>query len=173
MVLGWRCRAAGLALLGLCGCQSPRPLELLEVSQVETHWAVDSSSGDTRFIAPVVRFRVSNKSPEPQGSIQAKAAFRRGDENHPWGSDFRQLSTYREPLPPAREVFVMLKSDARYFSTGDPGGMFQHEQFRDAKAEVYIRVGSSPWIKFADAPVERRIGAQSVQSYAEPPRESR
>jgi hypothetical protein len=173
MFLRWRWRTAGLALLALCACHSPRPLELLEVHEVETHWAVDSSAGDNRFIAPVVRFRVANKSGQPQGSIQAKAAFRRGDENLTWGSDFRQLSTYREPLPPDRDVFVMLKSDARYFSTGDPGSMFQHEQFRDAKAEVYLRVGSSPWIKFAEAPVMRRIGARSVEAYAQPAGESR
>jgi hypothetical protein len=68
---------------------------------------------------------------------------------------------------------VMLKSDARYFSKGDPGSMFQHQDFRDAKAEVYLRVGSSAWIKFADAPVQRRIGARSVESFAQPAGESR
>jgi hypothetical protein len=164
MIPKWGQWPVVLALAVLCGCETPRPLELLELSDVETHWAVDSSAGTTRYIAPVVRFRTKNKSAEPQGSIQATATFRRqGEEDATWGSDFRQVATRKEPLDPGRDVFVMLKSDARYFSTGEPETMFQHTQFRDAKVEVYIRVGSSGWVKFAEAPVERRIGTRSVQ----------
>jgi hypothetical protein len=165
----WRRWPVGVALLALTSCDSPRPLELLELSEVETHWAVDSSTGDTRYIAPVVRFKTRNKSPESQGSIQATATFRRqGEENVTWGSDFRQVATRKEPLGAGRDVFVMLKSDARYFSTGDPETMFQHTQFRDAKVEVFMRVGSSGWVKFAEAPVERRIGSRSVQATPAP-----
>ena len=159
MIPKWRRWPVVLALAVLCGCETPRPLELLELSDVETHWAVDSSAGTTRYIAPVVRFRTTTRAPRRRAPSRPPPTFRRqGEEDATWGSDFRQVATRMVPLDPGRDVFVMLKSDARYFSTGEPETMFQHTQFRDAKVEVYLRVGSSGWVKFAEAPVERRIG---------------
>jgi hypothetical protein len=168
MMRGWWQYLVGpAALLALAGCHTPKPAEILDVSLTDAHWAVDTNVGETHYLAPVVRFRVHNKSGEPQGSIQATATFRRvGEENITWGSDFRQVAARKEPLAPSQDVPVMLKSDARYYSTGDPSLMFGHGQWKDAKVEVYLRVGSSGWVKFLDAPVERRIGTRSVQ---EPP----
>ena len=165
MIRGLRQYLVGpAALLALSACSTPKPLEILEVSITDTHWAVDSSIGETHYLAPVVRFRVRNKSGEPQGSIQATATFRRvGEENLTWGSDFRQVAARKEPLAPGQDIPVMLKSDARYYSTGDASLMFGHGQFKDAKVEVYLRVGSSGWVKFLDAPVERRIGTRTLQ----------
>jgi hypothetical protein len=44
--------------------------------------------------------------------------------------------------------------------------MFTHAQFRDATVDVFLRIGSSPWTKFATADIERRIGTRSVQAAA-------
>jgi hypothetical protein len=56
------------------------------------------------------------------------------------------------------------ESEGRYFSTGPPESMFQHEQFRDASVDVFLRIGASPWTKFFTSDVERRIGTRSVQA---------
>ena len=161
-------RAAGLAAIAaavvVAGCRAPDPNAIVKVSDVETHWAVDSAAGGTQYIAPVVRFKVSNISGELQGSVQVTATFRRkGEETVTWGSDFLQVSTRREPLVPLQVAPVVLKSDARYYSTGPPETMFTHEDFRDATVEVFVRVGSSPWTKVGAADVERRIGARAAQ----------
>jgi hypothetical protein len=42
--------------------------------------------------------------------------------------------------------------------------MFQHEKFRDATVDVFLRIGSSPWTKFLTVDVERRIGTRSVRA---------
>lgn len=132
---------------------------------LETYWAVDPARGETQYLAPVVRFRLHNKGGKPQQSIQATATFRRkGEESLTWGSDWKQVTPSSKPLLPGREVFVELKSDARYYSTGDPASMFQHELFKDASAEVFVRIGSSGWIKMAAGGVERRIGSKDVQT---------
>lgn len=149
--------------LGLLGCASRDPRQELEISEVETHWAIDHSVGETHYLAPVVRFRVRNKGTRPHGSIQATATFRRaGEEAVTWGSDWKQVSQSARPLAPGQAVPVLLKSDARYYSTGVPEAMFEHERFKDAKVEVFLRLGSSSWTKFAASDVERRIGARSV-----------
>ena len=162
-----RSRAAA-ALLVLAGCRAPDPNAVVKATEFETHWAVDSGdAGGTQYIAPVVRFKLANISGESQGSVQITATFRRkGEENLTWGSDFRQIATRAEPLVPLQVLPVVLKSDARYYSTGEPDGMFKHADFRDATVEVFVRVGSSPWTRVGALEVERRIGARGVQEMA-------
>jgi hypothetical protein len=164
-----RSRAAA-ALLVLAGCRAPDPNAVVKATDLETHWAVDSGdAGGTQYIAPVVRFKLANISGESQGSVQVTATFRRkGEENLTWGSDFRQVASRAEPLVPLQVLPVVLKSDARYYSTGAPEGMFSHADFKDATAEVFVRVGSSPWTKVGALDVERRIGARGVQPSAPP-----
>ncbi len=161
--------AAALAALA-AACRTPEPKALLEVSEVETYWAVDASSGAEQYIAPVVRFKVHDKSGQAQHSVQATAVFRhKGEDNVSWGSDFRQVASRRGPLEPGRPVLVVLKSDARYHSTGTPESMFSHSLFRDASVELFLRVGSSGWVSFGKADVERRIGAHEVEGIAGAP----
>ena len=160
-----RIAPAAALLVVLAGCKAPDPHAIVKVSDLETHWAVDSGdAGGTQYIAPVVRFKVSNISGEQQGSVQATATFRRkGEENLTWGSDFRQVATRAEPLVPLQVLPVVLKSDARYYSSGEPETMFSHKDFRDTTVEVFVRVGSSAWTKVGALDVERHIGARGVQ----------
>src|SRR5688572_29417017 len=119
-MMGMRYAAAAALLVVLAGCKAPDPNAIVKVSDLETHWAVDTGdAGGTQFIAPVVRFKVANISGEQQASVQVTATFRRkGGENLTWGSDFRQVATRAEPLVPLQVLPVVLKSDARYYSTG-------------------------------------------------------
>jgi hypothetical protein len=162
---GMRHAAPAALLVVLAGCAAPDPNAIVKVSDLETHWAVDSGdAGGTQYIAPVVRFKVTNISGERQGSVQVTATFRRkGEENLTWGSDFRQVATRAEPLVPLQVLPTVLKSDARYYSTGAPETMFAHPDFRDTTVEVFVRVGSSKWTKVGALDVERRIGARGVQ----------
>jgi hypothetical protein len=164
-------RPAGTAVIALAaalgGCRSPDPQVVLEVSNVETYWAIDSAQGDTQYIAPIVRLQVRNRGAEPLRSVQATATFRRkGEEAVTWGADWQQVGSSGQPLAPGQTTLVVLKSDARYFSNGPVEGMFNHEKFRDAFVEVFLRVGSSPWTKFAAVDIERRVGTRSVQPAA-------
>ena len=158
--------AASLAVLA-AACRAPDPKALLEVSDVETYWAVDPSSGAEQYIAPVVRFKVHDRGAQALRSVQATAVFRRkGEENISWGSDFRQVASRREPIVPGKPTLVVLKSDARYHSTGTPESMFSHSLFRDASVEFFMRVGASGWVSFGKAEVPRRIGARAVEGLA-------
>jgi hypothetical protein len=151
--------------LCLVACRAPNPKQELEVRELETYWAVDPAKGDTQYLAPVVRLRLHDKGAQPLKAIQATATFRRkGEETLTWGSDWKQVTPSSKPLVPGQEVSVELKSDARYYSTGPPESMFRHELFKDATVEVFVRVGSSGWVKMAAVDVERRIGSKSVQT---------
>ena len=158
-----------ILLLVLClvpvACETPDPKAELEVRDLETYWVIDKPMGDTQYIAPAVRFTVRNKGGKPRSGIQATATFRRkGEENQAWGSDWRQVSTSNKPLPAGHETVVVLKSDGHYYSTGKPESMFDHQLFRDATVEVFLRVGASNWTKFGAAGVERHIGSRAAQA---------
>jgi hypothetical protein len=150
-------------------CRPPDPLAVLEVSDIETYWAVDPPSGDIRYIAPAARFHVKNKGPEPLRSVQATATFRRKGEAQTWGADWQQVSSSTRPLAPGQTVLVLLKSDARYSSPAEPEAMFGHQLFKDARVEYFLRVGSSPWTRFGEADVARQIGSRTVQEAAPVP----
>ena len=153
------------AALASAACHKPDPNAILEVSDVEAYWAVDPSVGQTQYIAPVVRFHLRNKSPESQAAIQVTATFRRrGEEDRAWGTDGRAISSSKRPLAAGETTLVVLKSDARYYSTGVPESMFQHTLFRDARVEFFARVGPSDWTRLGEAAVERRIGSRQAQA---------
>ena len=153
-------------LAPMLSCHSPDPQAVLEVTDIEAYWAVDPPSGDTRYIAPAARLHVKNKGAEPLRSVQATATFRRKGEAQTWGSDWQQVSTSARPLVPGQTALVLLKSDARYSSPVEPESMFTHQQFKDARVEIFLRVGSSAWTKFADTDVARHIGSRTVQEPA-------
>ena len=162
---GW---LAVLAVAPVLSCHSPDPQAVLEVSDVEAYWAVDPPSAETRYIAPAARLHVKNKGPEALRSVQATATFRRKGEAQTWGSDWQQVSTTAKPLGPGQTALVVLKSDARYSSPVEPEAMFTHQLFKDARVEIFLRVGSSAWTKFADADVDRRIGSREIGQSAGP-----
>lgn len=156
---------AALAV-ALGACRTPDPKAELEVTDLETYWVVDSAVGQTNYIAPAARFQLKNKGAERQGSIQATASFKRKGESESWGSDWQQVVPAGKPLQPGAAILVVLRSDGRYFAPGTPESMFLNGAFKDATVEVFLRLGSSSWVKFGAADVERRIGARAVATEA-------
>ena len=65
---------------------------------------------------------------------------------------------------PAAVVPVLLKpeGEGRYTSTGPPETMFQHPQWKDVSAELFLRVDSSTWTTFGTHPIARHIGSKGV-----------
>ena len=155
---------AVLLTLPTLACVSPDPKAVLEITEVETYWAVDTAAGDRVYIAPVVRFTVRNKGAEELRTVQASANFRRkGEEDREWGGAWQDVTPTGKPLPPGGSRLVVLKSDGRYYSSGDPHAFFEHKLFKDARARVWLRVGNSRWSLFGEPDVDRRIGSRAVE----------
>jgi hypothetical protein len=155
------------ASLPALACKAPEPKAELDLSGLETYWVIDSAVGTTQYIAPAIRFHLKNKGARAWGGIQATATFRRkGEEGQPWGGDWQAVTPSGKSLAPGQDAVVVLKSDSRYYSAGLPETMFQHNLFKDAKVEVFLRIGASPWTKFVDADVDRRIGSKTLLGQA-------
>ncbi len=158
-----------MALAALAGCRAHDPKQELEVANVETYWIVGSPKGATQYISPAVRFRLRNRTPEPIHAIQATANFKRVGEQENWGSAWEQVTQADKPLLPGKDALVVLRSDGRYTSTTeDPHSMFEHELFKDARTEVFVRIGSSNWVRMAESDVERQIGAREARELGAP-----
>jgi len=160
--------ALGVALLlATSACTRLDAAKELSLSDLETYWVIDASSGQMNYIAPAVRFKVHNKGSVLHRSIEASATFRRvGEETVAWGSGWCRVTPRGKALKPGEDALVVITSDGRYNSQGTPEQMFKHQLFKDARVEVYLRVGSSTWAKMADVTVDRRIGAHSVEAFA-------
>lgn len=123
----------------LASCRAPDPKAVLELSEGETYWAIDSAQGETQYIAPVVRFHVRNKGSRDERTVEAQATFRLKGEGQIWSSAWQKVTAPgSHVLPAGAQALVVLKpeSEGRYFSTGPPESMFQHEKFRDRKSVV-------------------------------------
>ena len=164
-------RSSVLAVLALgallAACRSPDPRSVVEVPDTETYWAIDSAQGERQFIAPVVRFKAANKGDKPLRTLEAQATFRLKGDDMIWSSAWTKITGPNgAPLAPGASSLVVLKpeGEGRYFANGPPESMFKVSQFRDANVDVFLRIGSSPWTRFFNADIERRIGSRSVQA---------
>jgi hypothetical protein len=174
-VRGLAARAGLLAVLAVlaaaAACRTPDPQAEVALADLETYWAVDRPSGSTQYIAPVVRFHLSNKSTRPIRSIQASGTFRLKGETQSWSGAFQQVAPVGgKPLEPGQSVLVVLKpeGEGRYSSTVTPEEMLAHKNFKDVWAEVFVRVGSSGWTRMGQADVERRIGSHAAVAEGHP-----
>lgn len=159
-----RLAAALAAVFLVASCRTPDPHKELEILGLETYYAIERKTGDTLYISPVARFTLRNKSQAPTRPIQASANFRRvGEEGQTWGGAWAQVSRADKPLAPGVETLVVLQSEGHYTTTGKAESIFAHELYKDVTTEVFLRVGSSGWVKMATAAVDRRIGPKSVQ----------
>jgi hypothetical protein len=156
-----------LALLA-GACQSPDPKAEIELRDLESYWAVDPTVGGTQYLAPVVRFQLVNKGASSR-SIQAMATFRRKGEGPAWSSAWQSVSPLPDgkPLPQGKSVLGVLKpeGEGRYTFRGTVDEMFAHPDFKDVTGEVFVRVGSSSWTKFADVDIPRRLGSHTVEAF--------
>jgi hypothetical protein len=157
--------AAALAAAFLAAsCQTPEPQKELDIVGLETYYAIERKAGETLYISPVARFTLRNKTKAPTRPIQASANFRRvGEEGQTWGGAWAQVSRADKPLAPGAATLVVLQSEGHYTTTGKAEEIFAHELYKDVTTEVFLRVGSSGWVRMATAPVDRRIGPKSVQ----------
>jgi hypothetical protein len=162
-------RAAVVLLAAAAACRAPDPRAEVELRDVEGYWAVDPAVGETNYLAPVVRFRLVNKAASSR-SIQAMATFRRTGEEQAWSSAWHSASPLPDgnPLPVGGEVLVVLKpeGEGRYtFRGGTPETMFQHADWKDVTAAVFVRAGSSSWTELLDVDIARRLGSQTVEAF--------
>lgn len=151
-------------LASTAACRRPDPNQELVASDFEGYWVVDAPERGEQYIAPAVRFLLRNRGQHPAHGLEANAVFRREGETETFGSDWRRILSNDKALGPGQSTVVVLRSDRRYHTNGPIESMFEHKDFRDVGATVFVRLGGSQWTPFGKVAVERHIGSKAVKA---------
>jgi hypothetical protein len=162
-VMSRTCRPYALVLLAvaLAGCNSVKPVEVLEPVDVTTGWydAGILEDGKNKLV-PSVSLKLRNKSGEPIDGVQINAIFRRVNEQEMWGEHYG-WAVQREELAPGQATKeIVLRSALGYTGEQPRMQILQHKDFTDAKVEIYLKKGSQVWAKLGEFPIERQLLTQ-------------
>lgn len=153
--------APAVLVLTLAGCNSVKPVEVLEPVDVTTGWydAGILEDGKNKLV-PSVSLKLRNKSAEPIDGVQINAIFRRVNEQEMWGEHYG-WAVQREALPPGQATKdIVLRSTLGYTGEQPRMQILQHKDFIDAKVELYLKKGSQVWAKLGEFPIERQLLTQ-------------
>jgi hypothetical protein len=150
------------AALLVCAC-TPDPLKEVALSDLEAYWVVDTPVGATNRIAPAVRFRVTSKGAKK--FIEAQASFRRKSEPQiEWGNGFIPVTQAGTPMARGEsKVMTLVMNEGHYTGPVAPEELLRNAAFSDVHVLLFIRVGSSSWVKMAEVDAERRIGSHALE----------
>ena len=159
-VMSRTCRPLALVLFAatLAGCNTVKPVEVLEPLDVTTGWydAGILEDGKNKLV-PSVSLKLRNKSAEPIDGVQINAIFRRVNEQEMWGEHYG-WAVQREQLPPGQATKdIVLRSALGYTGEQPRMQILQHKDFTDAKVEIYLKKGSQVWAKLGEFPIERQL----------------
>jgi hypothetical protein len=150
-----------LVAAALGGCNSVKPIEVLEPVDVTTGWydAGILEDGKNKLV-PSVSLKLRNKSAEAIDGVQINAIFRRVNEQEMWGEHYG-WAVQREQLAPGQATKdIVLRSALGYTGEQPRMQILQHKDFIDAKVEVYLKKGSQVWAKLGEFPIERQLLTQ-------------
>jgi hypothetical protein len=156
-----RLLALVLVAAALAGCNSVKPVEVLEPVDVTTGWydAGILEDGKNKLV-PSVSLKLRNKSGEPIDGVQINAIFRRVNEQEMWGEHYG-WAVQREELAPGQATKeIVLRSALGYTGEQPRMQILQHKDFTDAKVEIYLKKGSQVWAKLGEFPIERQLLTQ-------------
>jgi hypothetical protein len=155
------CRPVVVAVLvaGLASCNRVKPVDVLEPVDVTTGWFDDGILADGKNkLVPSVSLKLRNKSAEPIDGVQINAIFRRVNEAEMWGEHYGWAVQSRQTLAPGQSTAdLVLRSTLGYTGEQPRMQILQHNDFVDAKVELYLKKGSQVWAKLGEFPIERQL----------------
>ena len=145
---------AGLA----CAACGPRVdlATALAAESVTTGWADGGTVAGKNKIVPAVSFRLKNVSDQKLPAVQVNAVFRRVNDPGEWSSGFLP-DVAREIAPGSATSSRTVAGQQGYTGTDDRHEMLRNSHFVDAKAELFVKSGSSNWTRVGEYPVARQL----------------
>jgi hypothetical protein len=123
---------------------------------VTTGWADGGIVAGKQKIVPVVSFRLKNVSDRKLQAVQVNAVFRRVNDPGEWSSGF--LPDAARELPPGAETPPRTVAGQQgYTGTDDRDELLKNSRFVDAKADLFVKSGSSNWTRIGEFPIARQL----------------
>ena len=128
----------------------------LAPESVATGWADGGVVAGKNRIVPAVSFRLKNVSDQKLGQVQVNAVFRRVNDPAEWSSGY--LPNAASALSPGGETDARTVAGQQgYTGTDDRDAMLRNSQFVDAKADLFVKAGSSSWTRIGEYPIARQL----------------
>jgi len=145
------------ALVACSACDAPIDLAIAVAPQsVTTGWADGGLVSGKHKIVPAVSFRLKNMSDRTLPAVQVNAVFRRINDPGEWSSGFLP-DVAREIAPGGETSPRTVAGQQGYTGTDDRDEMLHNSHFVDAKAELFVKAGSSKWTRLGEYPVARQL----------------
>jgi hypothetical protein len=139
------------------GCADPVDVATaIQIDSVTTRWVDEGVVDGKHKIVPAATFILKNVSDKDVGLVQVNAVFRQANSAAEWSSAFVPAAANRLPAGSSSGT-VVVRGTQGYTSIEVPDAMLRNSQFVDAKVDIYVKSGSSNWIKRAEPPIARQL----------------
>jgi len=129
----------------------------LQVADVSTGWADLGVVNGQNKIVPSITFTLKNVGSTSITTLQANVIFRRVGEDTEWGAGFLRITGSEGLAAGASSKTQTVRSTLGYTSSETRAQMMANKQWVDARAQVFVKYGSTQWILLGEYPVERRL----------------
>ena len=149
-------------LLALSACTTSVDVkESVEIVETSSGWFDAGIVDGKNKIVPSVSFRLRKRDDVDLDGVALNVIFRHppageGAAEDEWDEVFVQNAAFSEGN---QTPLLVIRTDKGY--TGDPPqsrmDLLQHSMFRDLRARVYAKYGSTQWVELGAIDVERRL----------------
>ena len=137
-----------------------KPVDLtkgLQIDAVATGWFDAGIFQGKNKLVPTFAFTLKNVSDQTLVTLQVNALFRRVGEKDEWGSGFLPAVGSSGLKPGASTDRLVIKSQLGYTGTESRQEMLKNVVFVDAKVDIFVKYGSTQWVKFGEYPIARQL----------------
>ena len=150
----------GGVVLASHACAPPVDLtKNMQVLDVSTGWFDAGIVNGQNKLVPTITFTLKNLSDQKLPVLQANVLFHRiSDPNVEWGAGFLSVAGSEGLQPAASTRPLTVKSNLGYTGSDQTRQeMLQNKAFVDATVQVFVKYGSTQWVKLGQFPIERRL----------------
>ena len=147
----------GLSLVGAAACRPSIDLsKAVAPEAVTTGWADGGGVAGRNKIVPAVSFRLKNVSGRTLGLVQVNAVFHRGGDPSEWTTGY--LPDVARTLPPDGQTDARTVAGQQgYTGTDDREDLLRNSHFVDARADLFVKSGSSNWTRIGEYAIARQL----------------
>ena len=153
------CGVALVLALGFAGCGGPNVDvgKVTTVGNLTTGWFDAGIVDGQNKLVPSASFTVTNTGTATLSGLQVFSVFRLLGETQELGSSLVVLRGQDALKPSAMSKPITVRATWGFSGEQPRGQMMMHSQFKDARLEIFVKYGSTPFVKLTEATVSRQL----------------
>lgn len=142
------------------GCGGPATIDIaasLKADNITTGWFDAGIVGGKNKLVPSASFTITNTSGSKLSGVQIFSVFRFTGDTEELGSAFVVLRGDDALAPAATSKPITVRANWGFTGDQPRAQMLMHQDFRDARVEIFAKYRSGSYVKIGDAPVNRQL----------------